>query len=84
MATTIHIPVDLLERLDTRAKVLGQSRNRVILDALRSVLVSRQTWSPELVRMLEEPLDESSAELLDETMAAAIKRRTSRKRAPKL
>lgn len=84
MATTIHIPVELLERLDTRAKVLGQSRNRVILDALRSALVSRQAWSPELVRMLEEPLDESSAELLDETMAVVTKRRASRKRAPKL
>jgi metal-responsive CopG/Arc/MetJ family transcriptional regulator len=46
--TTIHIPDPLLERVDARAKTLGISRNRLILEALEEKakhVVDRQSTS---------------------------------------
>jgi hypothetical protein len=40
--TTIHIPDVLLERVDTRAKTLGISRNRLILEACGEVVPGRR------------------------------------------
>jgi hypothetical protein len=84
MATTIHVPDEILERVDTRAKALGVSRNRVILDALEASLGANVDWPPELVRMLEHPASAPTAELLEETLAAARARRIGRRRPPRL
>ena len=46
----------LLERVDTRAKTLGISRNRLILEALEEKLGVRDEWTPELVQMLAQPV----------------------------
>ena len=80
MATTIHVPRELLRRLDVRAKALGVSRNRVILDAIRGVVDERASWPPELIEMLAEPVDAATAALLDGSMRTVRRARRSRRR----
>ena len=46
MATTVHIPPDLLERLDRRAREQGVSRNRVIVRAIERELQQGTGWPP--------------------------------------
>jgi metal-responsive CopG/Arc/MetJ family transcriptional regulator len=77
--TTIHIPDPLLERVDARAKTLGISRNRLILEALEEKVGARDVWAPELVEMLSKAV--SSAE---DSLAIVRRRRSSRKSPPKL
>jgi hypothetical protein len=82
--TTVHIPDRLLDRVDARAKALGISRNRLIVDALEEKLAPHSTWPPELVKMLSTPV---AGDLADATRAMedAIERgRRSRKRPPRL
>ena len=80
MATTVHIPRTLLEKVDARAKTLGVSRNRLIVDTLESSLVPNATWPPELTQLLEQPLAPETAQLLDESLATVAARRQSRRR----
>jgi metal-responsive CopG/Arc/MetJ family transcriptional regulator len=84
MPTTIHIPVTLLERVDTRAKTLGISRNRLILEALEEKVGARDEWSPELVQMLTNPVSPAAGKALEESLAVVRNRRRSRKGPPKL
>jgi metal-responsive CopG/Arc/MetJ family transcriptional regulator len=84
VATTIHVPSQLLRRIDVRAKALGVSRNRLILSALESTLVPTREWSPELVAMLLEPLDARSVAVFDATMKVVHRNRRNRRRAPVL
>ncbi|HWP05908.1 MAG TPA: ribbon-helix-helix protein, CopG family [Polyangiaceae bacterium] len=84
MATTVHIPGALLRRVDERAKALGISRNRLIVEAVEAKLVTRHRWPPELRAMLAQPLDAASARAFEASLAIVRKRRQSRKRAPKL
>ncbi len=84
MPTTIHIPDPLLERVDTRAKALGISRNRLILEALEEKVGARDEWAPELVRMLAEPVSSAAGKELLDTLAVVRRRRSSRKGPPKL
>lgn len=83
-ATTIHIPTALLELVDLRARALGVSRNRVILDAIEASLAPRKAWSPELLAMLVEPLDKRTGDLLEDSLRVVRKSRLSRRRPPKL
>jgi hypothetical protein len=82
MATTVHIPTELLARVDRRAKVLGISRNRLIVEALESSLVSRREWPPELVAMLAEPPEPEAVRALAESLAEVSKRRVNRRKSP--
>jgi|HubBroStandDraft_4_1064222.scaffolds.fasta_scaffold1400352_1 predicted transcriptional regulator len=84
MATTIHVPGELLKRLDQRARALGTSRNRVILDAIEATLGSNGTWPPELARMLAMPPDAETSDGLETSLVVVRNRRINRKRAPKL
>lgn len=84
MATTVHVPEKLLARVDARARARGVSRNRVIIEAIEASLGAKNEWPPELVRMLDTPLDEETGELLEATLAEARARRVSRRRSPKL
>jgi hypothetical protein len=63
VATTVHIPKPVLERVDERAKALNLSRNRFIVEALERALAEQATWSPgflDSVSKLQElePLDD--------------------------
>ena len=82
--TTIHIPDPLLERVDTRAKTLGISRNRLILEALEEKVGARDEWAPELVHMLGKPISSAAGKELERSLATVRRRRTSRKAPPKL
>jgi hypothetical protein len=82
--TTIHIPDPLLERVDERARMLGISRNRLILEALEDKLGARDEWAPELVQMLTRPVSACTSKELEDSLAVVRNRRSSRKSPPKL
>lgn len=84
MPTTVHIPALLLKRVDQRAKALGVSRNRLIIDAVEAKLGTRRAWPPELVAALAQPLDAETVRALDKSLSAVRRRRSNRKRFPKL
>jgi hypothetical protein len=80
--TTVHVPDELFERVDARAKALGVSRNRVILDALEEKLGTRNAWPPELIAMLARPPSRAAALDLERSLAVVRKRRANRRRPP--
>lgn len=84
MATTVHIPGALLRRLDERAKALGISRNRLIVEAVEAKLVTRHGWPPELRALLSEPLDAATARSFDASVAIVRRQRRNRRRSPRL
>ena len=84
MSTTVHIPERLLRRLDARAKALGISRNRAIVEAIERSIGSNEGWPPELVRMLEQPLDADMAGEVEASLRGVGEGRTNRGRPPKL
>ena len=81
MATTVHIPSELLEAVDARAKRLKLSRNRFVVEALKNALADRSELTPGFISAISKPLDEGDA--VDEMMQG-IKRARSSKKAPKL
>lgn len=84
MPTTVHIPAPLLERVDARAKTLGISRNRLVIEALEEKLTAQTNWPPELVRVLTTPVEPDVAAAADEMLEAIRAGRRSRKRPAKL
>jgi hypothetical protein len=82
--TTIHIPDRLLEQVDIRAKALGISRNRVILDALQEKLGARNEWTPELVALLARPPSSSAGNELEASLAVVRAKRRNRRRETRL
>jgi len=82
-STTIHIPGDLLETVDARAREYGLSRNRFILNALERCLAEEGNWSPGFLAALRTPVTRSDANAVTELVAEVTSRRTS-KPAPRL
>jgi hypothetical protein len=71
-----------IERVDARAKALGVSRNRFIVQALEESL---GVWSPEVVRLLTtHPVSAAASHELGKAMAHVLERRTRKARPPKL
>ncbi len=56
----------LLARADVRAKALGISRDRLILEAIEARIQVADQWPAEVVRMLTEPVDPDIAAAADE------------------
>jgi hypothetical protein len=83
MATSIRLPQRLLERVDARAKTLGVSRNRLLVDTIEASLSARTTWPPEFLALLDTPLDATSAKTLDDTLRATRRLRRSRREPPR-
>jgi Arc/MetJ-type ribon-helix-helix transcriptional regulator len=79
MPTTVHLPDDLLRKVDERARALNIPRNRYIVEALRKVLADQTSWSPAFLDKLERL---SPIEGVDELLEAVRKRRT-RKASPR-
>lgn len=67
MATTIHLPADLLAALDQRAAELGTSRNRLIVRAVEQSLRDDTAWPPELMSRLRN-VTPDQAKAVDEMM----------------
>lgn len=82
MATSIHVPRELLQELDERAASLGISRNRLILRALERELRQSDEWSPEFLERLGRT-DDAVGPAVDE-MLQAIRRSRRSKGAPDL
>lgn len=80
MATTVHIPSDLLLAVDQRAKRLKLSRNRFVVEALKKALAERSEWSPGFIESISEPF--AHVDVLDD-MSHAIRRSRTTKKAPK-
>jgi predicted transcriptional regulator len=80
MATTVHIPDDLLAKVDARARALKIARNRYIVEALRKALSEQSAWSPAFLEALDglEPI--AGVDELEE----AIRSNRSRKAPPRL
>lgn len=68
MPTTVHIPPDLLKRLDERAREQGISRNRVIVHALERELEQKTAWPAgflERFRNVDPELQDAVDEMMD-------------------
>ncbi len=77
MPTSIHLPDDLLSMVDQRAKALRISRNRFIVDTLRSVLRDPESWSPGFIPALEQP-SPGLADAVDDLERNIMQRRKSK------
>jgi predicted transcriptional regulator len=85
MATTVHLPPDLLEQVDRRAAELGISRNRYIRTALEGAVRHETGWSGPFLEMLEQgSADRDRQKAVTEMMRIIAAGRRSRKRAPAL
>lgn len=84
MATTVHIPPELLSRVDKRAHELGISRNRYIVQALENAIQEETAWSQQFLNALSEAAADTESHEAVEDMMSAITRRRSRKSPPEL
>jgi hypothetical protein len=82
--TTIHVPPALLKRVDARAKALGVSRNRFIIETLNEKLQSVREWPEDFVRALKQPVRADVAATADDMLRQIESTRRSRKAPPKL
>ena len=84
MTTTVHIPDDILEQVDRRARDLRISRNRYIIESLRRTLSIHDDWPPEFLESIRS-WSSSEAEVgqaVDGMVAAIQSNRRSRRRQP--
>ncbi len=77
MPTTVHIPPALLRSVDRKAKVLGVSRNRLIIRALEQAVNERARWAPEFLDKLRS-VDGDTAAAVDELLVDVTKARRSK------
>jgi metal-responsive CopG/Arc/MetJ family transcriptional regulator len=84
MATTIHLPPDILGSVDRRAAELGVSRNRFILLALEKALESDERWSQRFLGTLAAAREDVEGQKLVDEAQRAIAGRRTRKQAPRL
>jgi len=84
MATTVHLPPDLLDVVDKHARDLGVSRNKFIVQALRQAIQERAAWSPGFVNELTLAADDTEGQNLVDEMTRAIAANRTRKAPPEL
>ncbi len=77
MATSVHIPKDLLEAVDRRARALKISRNKLIIRALEREIEGAATWSPGFFEQLEETDEQLEADV-DRLLDAVVGARRSK------
>jgi len=79
MATSVHFPRELLERVDAQAKARGVSRNRLIIDALEQALSKEDRWSPEFLAEMDCPPSAKVQEAAQEMLKEIYNSRSSKK-----
>jgi metal-responsive CopG/Arc/MetJ family transcriptional regulator len=84
MPITIHVPRELLERVDRRAAGLGLSRSRYISRTLERALLEDTAWSERFLAELREARDDEDGRRAIDEMMDAIRRRRSSKKPPRL
>ncbi len=80
----MHLPAELLERVDRRAHELGVSRNLYIRRALELAVEEEASWSPAFLKMLEDAASDVESRTAVSEMMAAIASRRTRKNPPAL
>ncbi len=83
MSTTVHLPPDLLKRVDERARGLNVSRNQYIRRALERMIEDETRWSRDFLGELEKAAEDKDSHRAVDEMMRAISRRT-RKGPPRL
>ena len=78
--TTVHIPTKILAAAQRRAKALGISRNRLIVQALERELERPSAWSTGFLDALRNTGDDEKAAVDD--MLEHIRRNRRSKKAP--
>jgi predicted transcriptional regulator len=77
MATSVHLPKELLDAVDRKARALRISRNQLIVRALEREISAGSEWSPGFSeRLAERDLD--TAHDVDELLAAVLAARRSK------
>ena len=77
MATSIHLPKDLLDAVDKRARALAMSRNRLIVRALERELTQNTEWSSGFFEALRQP-DAETTQVVDELLRTVRRARRSK------
>ena len=77
MPTTVHIPIPLVKSVDRRAKALGVSRNRLIVQALEQALGERSRWASEFSQRLRN-VDRETSAAVDDLVATVKQARRSK------
>ena len=78
VTTTVHIPAALLRAVDRRAKALGVSRNRFVVQALERVVNERSGWARGFIKRLRGVDAETVASVDDLRIAVKHARRSKR------
>jgi predicted transcriptional regulator len=69
MSTTVHLPPELLKRVDERARGLKLSRNQYIRRALERMIEEETSWSAGFLDALDQAAaDKESHAAVDEMM----------------
>jgi metal-responsive CopG/Arc/MetJ family transcriptional regulator len=77
MATTVHIPDDLLRVVDERARMHRISRSRFVVRALERAIEEETSWSDEFLETLSD-IDDELRDAVDELLAEVAARRGSK------
>jgi hypothetical protein len=77
MPTSVHLPAELLEAVDKRARALRISRNQLVVRALEREVQGGNDWSPGFFEMLEAASPELKGDV-DELLGHVRKARTSK------
>ena len=83
MSTTVHLPAELLKRVDERARGLNLSRNLYIRRALERMIEGETRWSGDFLGALEKAAEDKDSHAAIDEMMRSISRRT-RKGPPSL
>lgn len=82
MPTSVHLPRNLLEAVDKRARALKISRNQLVVRALEREVSGGGDWSPGFFEELAKVSPELEADVDD--MLRHVRKHRSTKAAPKL
>ena len=77
MATSVHLPKQLLAAADRKARALGISRNQLVVRALERELSGAADWSPGFFERLSQT-DKEAAEAVDDLLRAVHAARRSK------
>jgi len=84
MPVSIHIPRELMARVDQRAAELKMSRSRYIARILEQALSRETDWSEDFLRAVDEARQDREARRALDEMDEAIVRSRSSKAPPRL
>lgn len=77
MPTSVHLPPELLEAVDKRARALRISRNQLVVRALEREVQGGNDWSPGFFEVLEDVTPELKGDV-DDLLAQVRKARASK------